>query len=115
MREEFHKLHQARRPSRVATTVYGNDDGIISCVLRSNCCKTRPSPESRSTTLSERLFATSNRSLPLPEITASPAGYGIAVPGAVLRTPKATFLPAAIFWGAIFRKRSGFTLPFSNL
>ena len=52
---------------------------------------------------------------PFPDITARPAGYGIAVPAAVLRTPKATFLPAAMVCGAIFRKRSGVTLPFSNL
>src|SRR5450755_661814 len=49
--DAFHKLHQARRPSRVATHVYGNDDGIRSLVLRSKVCSTFPVAGSSRTTL----------------------------------------------------------------
>src|SRR5690242_12305429 len=71
---EFHKLHQARLPSRVATTPYGKDDGMIRSVLTSNCCSTAPLVALISSTLSARLFATSSRSFP-PEVTsASPPG-----------------------------------------
>src|SRR5205814_186366 len=35
-RDAFHRLTQARRPSRVATTVYGYADGTNWFVLRSN-------------------------------------------------------------------------------
>src|SRR5580692_5634379 len=54
--EAFHRLHQARWPSCVATTVYGYADGTRSPVLRSKVCRTLPLAGSSNTTLSERLF-----------------------------------------------------------
>src|SRR5437660_2391084 len=41
-RDAFHKLHQARRPSRLATTVSGKDAGTSSFVLRPNVLTVRP-------------------------------------------------------------------------
>src|ERR1700676_3316808 len=110
-REEFHKLHQALRPSRVDITVYGNEDGIRSLLLTSKRWRTLPLAESRSTTLSERLLATRSLSLPPAEISAKPAGYEIAVPAAVFCKPNATFFPAASVCGSIGMNRSGVTLP----
>src|SRR6202790_5080802 len=74
--EAFHKLHHARRPSRVATTVYGKEEGMKRCELRSNCASSFPDPESSRITLSDKLLATSSWSFcpDVPEITASPAG-----------------------------------------
>ena len=73
-----------------------------------------PIGESSSTTLSERSFATNNRSSPFPDITARPAGYGIAVPTAVLRTPKSNLLRGDVLWRN-FQKAFRYHLPFSNL
>src|SRR3974377_1929165 len=61
-REEFHTLHHARLPSRVATTVYGYAAGTRSLMLRSNVWEHVPRAAASSTTLSERLFAISNLS-----------------------------------------------------
>src|SRR3954453_22714032 len=36
--DAFHRLHQALRPSRAATHVYGYEAGTRSLVLRSNVC-----------------------------------------------------------------------------
>src|SRR5258708_25512069 len=73
--EAFHRLHQARLPSRVATTVYGNDDGTRAPTLRSKLCRTLPFARSSSTTLSDRLLATRSLSgAPATEIKANPAG-----------------------------------------
>src|SRR5208337_5321226 len=84
-------------------------------LLRSNDCRILPELGSRTMALSERLLAMSRRSPLGPERTASPAGYGSAVPAGVLRTPNATSLPPAIGWGAILMKRSGVTCPAANL
>src|SRR3984893_2577183 len=56
--DAFHKLHQARRPSRLATTVYGKEEGMKRCVLRSNCANSFPDSTSIRITLSDRLLAT---------------------------------------------------------
>src|SRR6195256_2374334 len=61
--EAFHKLHHARLPSRVATTVYGKEEGKKRCVLKSNWAASFPDSESSWITLSERLLATSSWSL----------------------------------------------------
>src|SRR5690349_9452552 len=53
--DAFHRLHQARLASRLATTVYGNEVGTTSLVLTSNRRRILPVCESRRTTVSERL------------------------------------------------------------
>src|SRR4029077_13398238 len=88
--DAFHKLHQARRASRVATQVYGKDDGTKLPVLRSKVCKILSVVGSSTTTLSERLLATRSLSRPASVITANPAGYGIAVCGGAFK-PTACF------------------------
>src|SRR5258708_39833067 len=62
--EAFHRLHEARLPSRAATTVYGNDGGTRAPTLRSKLCRTLPFAGSSSTPLSERLLATKSLSRP---------------------------------------------------
>ncbi len=109
--DAFHKLHQALRPLRVATHVYGNDDGIRSLVLRSKLCKMFPVAGSSSTALSDRLFAIRSLSWPSLAINVIPAGYGMAVRGAVFCRPMETVFPAASGCGAIGMNRSGATLP----
>src|ERR1700751_6302186 len=78
--EAFHKLHQARRPSRVTVSVYGYDEGTIVLVLRSKRARTSPLAVSSRIALSDKLFATSSRSVRPPGTTAMPPGYGIALP-----------------------------------
>src|SRR5579864_8498686 len=90
--DAFHRLHHARRPSFVATHVYGYDDGTRSLVLKSKFCSTFPVAASSSTTLSERLFATRSLSWPPSEISAIPAGYGIAICGGAF-SPTPSSLP----------------------
>ena len=111
--DAFHKLHHARRPSRVATHAYGYDDGTRSLVLRSKLCRTFPVAGSSSTALSERLFATRSLSLPPSAISARPAGYGIAVCGGAV-SPTASFFPVDSGCGAIGMNRSGVTFPATN-
>src|SRR6516165_9041547 len=51
--DAFHKLHHARRPSLVATHVYGYAAGTRSFVLRSKVCSVLPVDESIRITLSD--------------------------------------------------------------
>src|ERR1700674_1384265 len=111
----FHKLTQAFVPALLAITVYGYALGMKRSRLRSNDCEILPEPVSRTMALSERLLAMRRRSPLGPLRTASPAGYGSAVPAGVLRTPNATSFPSAMGWGAILMKRSGVTCPSANL
>src|ERR1700736_6318896 len=55
--EAFHKLHQARRPSRVVTTVYGKEEGMKRWVLRSNCANSFPDSDASRITFGDRLLA----------------------------------------------------------
>src|SRR5882672_5880174 len=104
--EPFHRLHHAFVPALLAMTVYGKALGTNRLRLTSKDCWSWPELTSRSTTLSERLLATSRR---------CPVGYGGAVPGGVFRIPNATSFPAASPCGGILMNRSFATCPAENL
>ena len=109
-RDAFHRLHHPRRPSFVATHVYGYDDGTRSLVLRSK----RLQHFSRRGIEQHRVVRKiiRNQKLVLAPIgtSAKPAGYGIAVWGGAFN-PTASFFPVDSGCGAIGMKRSGATFP----
>src|SRR6266446_8698456 len=94
--EEFQRLTHALVPALLAITEYGYALGMKRLRLRSNDCTILPELVSSTMALSERLLAMSRRSPLGPGRTATPAGYGSAVPAEVLRTPNATSFPSAM-------------------
>src|SRR5271166_3626623 len=82
--ESFHKLTPALVAALLATTVYGYAVGTYLLTLTSKVFRIFPELTSSSTTLSERLFATSIRSPLAERNTAKPAGYGDEVDAGIL-------------------------------